>query len=254
MIVRSSRMDDGKIDSTCRPPQPRRDGPGGGRAAQPPRPHRRRASSPQRRSLESAGATCEDAQGQVAPVPRQCAAGAATLARPHRRPPSRPRGPRSADTAKTLDALASPCPRRPADPRQPRVGQLPAVRQPGRASARRCSPSSPTTPTPSSIVRLVGNTSIDTEGQGADAGAADHRQTPTSTARTVTVTGAPVLLKEHQRLPQGRHAHPGRHRGGRHDHHPAAVVQRPVAPAAAGRDPGRRHVGLRPGRVPAASP
>ena len=144
------------------------------------------------------------------------------------------RRPRRAPTDSVDDARAA---RR--DPggrahaRQPGVGELPALRQPGRdpqAAAlglprhdrtRRSSPGSP------------GNASIEDEGEASVLVQARGGQARTSTNATRSPTGAPVLLKDINDYLTRRHAHARRHRRRDHGRDPAGAVQRALAAAAA---------------------
>ena len=101
-------------------------------------------------------------------------------------------------------------PRRPACPRRTRRGSTSCCTTTRARSARRSARSSPTSDHAQMVVRLPGNQDIETEGEAAAARRGRHRAARASRTPTTTTTGAPVLLKRHQRLPHGRDAHPRR--------------------------------------------
>ena len=232
--------------------------------------HRRRASSSstefaRRRSTESRPDPRRDHPAHRARVRRQPRAPARTATRPTASPAGalqraleaeepRVTGGRGPLRRRHHDAgAAERRSRGGADPRQPRVGQVPALRQPGRHPhlAAPVLPGHRRTPRSSSACR--GNEDIETEGAAAqlvqdeaakfdfpNADDRHHRRRRSSCGTSTTTCGAACSPSAPS---------------------PSAIMvlillvllQRALAPAAPGGDPHRRHLGLRPGRLPRAS-
>ena len=177
----------------------------------------------------------------------QSVAGQALLGARDREPDPAAQAVRLDDAATTLSRINGGAGR--AHVREPRVGRVPAVRQPGRDPqvAAAVLPRRGPRPDghPARRQRVARG-----RGRGRRAGRRRSSRPSRSRTPTTTTTGARGAAQGPQRLPAGRHADPRRHRRRDHGRDPAAAVRRALAAAAAGRDPRRGHVGVRPGRLP----
>ena len=184
--------------------------------------------------------------------PAQLGRAARAVASATERAPEADKAAREEDFGVTAERLLA-IPADGAEPRQPGVGQVPALRQPGRDPQRAALVLPRRNDHAQIVTRLEGNEEIETEGKNAELIVETMSNLDLDGATTVT-TGAPVLLKSINDYLKGGMLTLGG----------IAIaimivillvlfdVRWRLLPL--GGDPHRRHLGVRPGRLPRHPP